>query len=238
VKVFDNLTISTNGFEVAKFSDCYHRNNLVNLNGVPYVFQHDDWKKVEEAIIPIKNGFISDFTYSADNSLDTFINMDGDSVNFMDHIGVLADIVAVISEHEKDSSTGNPHASAALIPAHEKENNTLLQNIATWLKYLGGISIASVAILLIFKLIGGQTVLQTMWSCVGLPPWASNVLSGKFLSACTDNTKRNNEAGLINSYSMIDINPTKLQMDNIPRRILDPNARTKICSKKTRMEFV
>ena len=125
------------------------------------MFQHDDWKKVEETIIPIKNGFISDSSYNSDNSLNTFINMDGDSVNFMDHIGVLADIVAVINEHEKDSSTGNPHASAALIPVHEKENHTLLQNIAIWLKYLGGILIASVAIVFLFKFFGGQQQCST-----------------------------------------------------------------------------
>jgi hypothetical protein len=193
---------------------------------------------VEETIIPIKNGFISDFTYNADNSLDTFINMDGHSVNFMDHIIVLADIVAGISEHENDSSTRNPHASAALIPVHEKENHTLLQNIATWLKHLGGILIASVAILCLLKFIGGHSILQKMWSCFGLPPWASNVLSGKFLSACSNNAKRNNEVGLINTYSMIDINPTKLQMDNTPRRNVDRNAKKKMCSRKMRMEFV
>jgi hypothetical protein len=159
-KVTENLTVSVNGFETAKFANCYHKNNLVNLKGFHHTYQDGEWKRIEETIAPIEEGFINQFTYNADNSLQTFLPIDAPNVNIMDQVSVLADIMAVISEHERDAATGRSHASSALIPIHEKENYSLLQTIATWIKYLGGISFATAGIFIVFRFLGGQSILH------------------------------------------------------------------------------
>jgi hypothetical protein len=145
---------------------------------------------VEETIAPIEEGFINQFNYSADNSLQTFLRIDASSANVMDQVSILADIIAVINEYEVDAATGRSHASSALIPIHEKKNHPLLQTIAAPIKYLGGISFATAGIFIIFRFLGGQSILQNIWMCCGIPSWASNILSGEFLNLCKNDLKK------------------------------------------------
>ena len=225
-KVSNNLTVNINGFETAKLTSCYHKGNLVNLNGHPYSFQSGDWIKLPQTIPLNSEGFINKFAFEADNSLETFIKVDPDFVGVNDQISVLADIVGIINEHTPDVVIKTPHASSALIPSHEKENHSLLQGIATWLSYFGGILIAIVAGLIVFKLCGGQPLLRQILSCIGLPPWASKVLSGNFLALCTTNQTKNATDTFDlskNTFStqpstIIEINPTLMDDDSLERQ--------------------
>ena len=45
--VYENYTVSINGFELTKFSDCYHQGKIVNLNGRPFSFIDNDWKELD-----------------------------------------------------------------------------------------------------------------------------------------------------------------------------------------------
>ena len=226
VKVGENLTVSVNGFEIAKVAKCYHKNNLVNLNGFPYTYQDGDWKRIDETIVPIDQGFIHKIAYNADNSLETFLHMDINKVNMLDQMSVLADIIAVINEHEIDSATGNSHASSALIRSHEKENHSLLQNFARWLSYFGGISIATVAGLIVFKLCGGQAMIRRIFNCLGLTSWATNILSGNLLDLCKHNDaeKTTGTSDLSKDINpdqpstIIEINPPLMDDDSLERQ--------------------
>jgi len=103
---------------------------------------------------------INKFAYNTKNSLETFINGDPETNNVINKFYILADIKAVINEHAPDAVIDKPHASSALIQMHEKENHSLLNTIATWLRYFGGISITTNSILTIFRVFGGQQILK------------------------------------------------------------------------------
>lgn len=242
VKVGENSTVNINGFELTKFANCYSTNNLVNLNGYPYTYREGDWERIEETIIPMQTGFIDKYAYNADNSLKKFVHMDADNVNVIDHIAVLADIVAIINEHEADVTSGNSHASSALILGHEKENHSLLQNIATWIKYIGGISFASAGVFLVFKLLGGQSILQKMWDCFGLPSWAGNLLSGKFLSMCENKgAQENNDKQKYASipFTVIEMEPTKSKsLNKQTKRHKGRKDKNKRCSRTRNLQSV
>jgi hypothetical protein len=211
----ENLTISVNGFETTKFINCYHTGNVVNFNGDPYSYVNNDWKKVEQTIPLSNKGFVNKFAYTADNSLETFVNMDASNVNVADQISTLADIMAVINEHQADSTIRRPHAVSALIPAHEKENHSLLQSIATWFSYFGGISFAVLAGFIIFKLCGGHSALQMLFSSIGMPAWATSILSGNFLDLCKKTTPKK-EIGYTtdNPSTVIQINQNNIDDDD------------------------
>ena len=214
----------------------------MNLNGYPYTYREGDWERIEETIIPMQTGFIDKYAYHADNSLKKFVHMDADNVNFIDHIAVLADVVAIINKHEADVMSGNSHASSALILGHERENLSLLQNIATWIKYIGGISFASAGVFLVFKLLGGQTILQKMWDCFGLPSWAGNLLSGKFLSLCENKgAQENNDKQKYASipFTVIEMKPTKSKsLNKQTKRHKGRKDKKKRCSRTRNLQSV
>jgi hypothetical protein len=211
----ENLTISVNGFEVTKFSNCYHKANLVNLNGDPYSYIDNEWKRLEQNIPTSNKGFVNKFAYAADNSLETFVNMDASNVNVADQISTLADIMAVINDHQTDSAIRRPHAISALIPVHEKENHSLLQSIATWFSYFGGISFAILAAFIIFKLCGGQSALEVLFSSIGMPTWATSILSGNFLDFCKKKpVQKKAEHNTESPQTIIQINQNNLDDDD------------------------
>jgi hypothetical protein len=199
----------------------------VNLNGYPYTFQDGAWVKLPQTIPLNSEGFISKFAFEADNSLETFMKMDPDFVDVSDQISVLADIVGIINEHTPDAIIKKPHASSALIPSYEKENHSLLQNIATWLSYFGGVSIATITSLILFKLCGGQPLMRHVFSCLGLPQWASNLLSGNFLGLCNSSQTKNDietidlskKATSTQPCTVIEINPSFMDDDSLERQI-------------------
>jgi hypothetical protein len=230
----ENFTINLNGFETAKFANCYHKGNWININGSPYVFESDDWIKQEEKITTNEQGLINKFAYNADNSLETFINMDPETNNVIDQFSILADIAAVINEHAPDAMIGTPHASSALIQLHEKENHSLLNTIATWLKYFGGISITTISILTIFRVFGGQSILKKFLGVCGLPSWATNLFSGNLLGICKQNKTRDpirKENTNLGHYTVVEINPNSSTQ---PKQIRNKRPKSKKRNKDKR----
>ena len=211
----ENLTISVNGFETTRFSNCYHKGNIVNFNGEPYSYDNNDWKKIEQRMPFSNKGFVNKFVYTADNSLETFVNMDASNVNIADHVSTLADIMAIINEHQADSTVRRPHAISALIPVHEKENHSLLQSIATWFSYFGGISFAVLAGFIIFKFCGGHSALKMLFSSIGMPSWATSILSGNFLDLCNSKpSPKEIERNPNDPQTIIQINQNNLDDDD------------------------
>ena len=165
--------------------------------------------------------------------------MDASNINVADQVSTLADIMAVINEHQPDSTIRRPHASSALIPIHEKENHSLLQNIATWFSYLGGVTFAVAAAFILFRFCGGQTVLKMLFSLMGMLVWTSNLLSGNFLSLCKKEKQSETDIQpqLQTPYTSIQINQTNLDEDSFeeiqPRRQKDKKQR-RVGDKKKR----
>ena len=224
--VYENYTVSINGFELTKFSDCYHQGKIVNLNGRPFSFIDNDWKELDQNIVPNEKGIvnINEFAYEADNSLDVWKNIDSDKSNVYDHMSILADIVAVINEHEPDNFIGRPHPSKALIDKHEHENHTFLQTIATWLQYFGGITLLALGIFIAYRLFGGQAVVKRALDFIGLPTWATGLISCDLFSMCKKKKEQpNEEVDTEESFTVIDLESEVLDTDQDGKRRSRPN---------------
>jgi len=224
--VYENYTVSINGFELTKFSDCYHQGKIVNLNGRPFSFIDNDWKELDQNIVPNEKGIvnINEFAYEADNSLDVWKNIDSDKSNVYDHMSILADIVAVINEHEPDNFIGRPHPSKALIDKHEHENHTFLQTIATWLQYFGGITLLALGIFIAYRLFGGQAVVKKALDFIGLPTWATGLISCDLFSMCKKKKEQpNEEADTEESFTVIDLESEVLDTDQDGKRRSRPS---------------
>ena len=224
--VYENYTVSINGFELTKFSDCYHQGKIVNLNGRPFSFIDNDWKELDQNIVPNEKGIvnINEFAYEADNSLDVWKNIDSDKTNVYDHMSILADIVAVINEHEPDNFIGRPHPSKALIDKHEHENHTFLQTIATWLQYFGGITLLALGIFIAYRLFGGQAVVKKALDFIGLPTWATGLISCDLFSMCKKKKEQpNEEVDTEESFTVIDLESEVLDTDQDGKRRSRPS---------------
>ena len=209
---FNNFTVNLNGYELTKFSNCYHTGNMVNFNGQPYSFQDGDWILQEANIVLNEKGVINEFSFEADNALENFINADHDSQQgVFDQISVLSDIVAVLNEHDVDPTMKRPHVSSILIDAHEHDNHSWWQSIANWLKCFGWIALGCGSAFLLYRLFGGQTIIKNVFIWMGLPPWAVYLLSGDFLGICSSQSQRVEKE----TYEMVNIeNQTLKENEN------------------------
>ena len=66
----ENYTVSVNGFKLTRFSEWYHQGKIVNLNGRAFSFVDNDWKELDQNIIPNEKGIVTvnEFDYEGDNS--------------------------------------------------------------------------------------------------------------------------------------------------------------------------
>lgn len=209
---FNNFTVNLNGYELVKFSNCYHTGNMVNFNGQPYSFQDDDWVLQEANIVVNEKGVINEFSFEADNALENFINADYDSQQgVFDQISVLSDIVAVLNEHDIDPTLKRPHVSSILIDAHEHENHSWWQSIANWMKIFGWVTLGCGSAFLLYRLFGGQTIAKNIFIWMGLPPWAVYLMSCDFLGICSSEPQHDEQL----TYEMVNIaNPTLNKEEN------------------------
>ena len=139
-------------------------------------------------------------------------------------MSILADIVAVINEHEPDNFIGRPHPSKALIDKHEHENHTFLQTIATWLQYFGGITLLALGIFIAYRLFGGQAVVKRALDFIGLPTWATGLISCDLFSMCKKKKEQpNEEADTEESFTVIDLESEVLDTDQDGKRRSRPS---------------
>ena len=217
----ENYTVSVNGFKLTRFSEWYHQGKIVNLNGRAFSFVDNDWKELNQNIIPNEKEIvnINEFDYEGANSSDILRNIDADKSNMYDHMSILADIVAVINEHEPDNFIGRPHPSKALIDKHEHENHTFLQTIATWLQYFGGITLLTLGIFVAYRLFGGQAVVKTALDYIGLPTWVTGLISCDLFSMCKKEKDQPTEvADTEESFTVIDLESGVLDIEEDGKR--------------------
>ncbi|KZS03399.1 Uncharacterized protein APZ42_033845 [Daphnia magna] len=83
---FQNFTINLDGWELVKFSPCYWTNGFVNFNGKP---------AVTSPLLSLRRCQISDYEHRSNPAYsDTMLN----------HMNIMADIAAAMSEHSQDIS--------------------------------------------------------------------------------------------------------------------------------------
>ena len=84
--------------------------------------------------------------------------------------------------------------------------------MATWFSYFGGITFAVGAVLLLFRICGGQTALRMLLSSTGMPSWASSFFSGNLLDLCSK--KAAQEENVNGPQTIIQINRNGLDDDD------------------------
>ena len=165
--VWQNFTISTNGWELTKNVPCYWQGNVVTLGRDTLTFTNDDWIKLNGTYEMEPTNEMKNFQYEADKSLDHIFSNDLDSDReVFSHMYAFADLMAIMQNHEDDPSIGRPHMSTVVIDEHEASNQSMLQQLATWLKYFGAVTGLSAGGLLAFRFFGGSTLLWKLFKII------------------------------------------------------------------------
>ena len=124
--IYENFTIDINGYELTKFLQCYWRNNLVNFNGKSYAYQEGNWTQISHNEKENNRYLINKFAFEDDNSLDILEEETNPTNTIINQMSVLAEVMAVINEHDINNNLTKPHASTVLIGAQEKRNYNFL----------------------------------------------------------------------------------------------------------------
>jgi hypothetical protein len=97
-----NYTISKTGWELVDYNSCYWTANWVNFNGIPHSFNNGTWQPLEYVSISPQVPLHHTFKYVDDtaSSFVTHINPAYDMIT-IDHVNVVADLVAAINEHHQ-----------------------------------------------------------------------------------------------------------------------------------------
>ncbi|KAI9557136.1 hypothetical protein GHT06_016943 [Daphnia sinensis] len=119
---FNNYTINLDGWELVKFSPCYWTNGFVNFNDKPYVFRNNTWKRIDPNIVLPERTLAHSFRYEDVKAFDyDHRSNPAYNDNLLNHMNVVADIVAAMNEHSPVDFPSNhrPHAADVLLTAAE-----------------------------------------------------------------------------------------------------------------------
>ncbi|KAI9553746.1 hypothetical protein GHT06_018996 [Daphnia sinensis] len=97
---FNNYTINLDGWELVKYSPCYWTNGFVNFNDKPYAYRNNTWKKIDPNIVLPEHTGAHSFRYDDVKSFNyDHRSNPAYSDNLLNHMNVMADIVAAMNEH-------------------------------------------------------------------------------------------------------------------------------------------
>ena len=112
---FENSTISITGWELTRFSPCYHTSNYVDFNGVVHHFINGDWTPVSVDYQLVEPKLLSTFATSLDNTFDYATRRNPGSVHdSLEHVSVMADIIAQIHEVYSNGASLGPQVREVL----------------------------------------------------------------------------------------------------------------------------
>ena len=175
---WNNHTISINGKELAKDVDCYWKGSIVTMGTQTYTLVNDNWTVIGPNYEIKMDKAEEKIAYQVANAMENIFSRDLEKDDFIvSHMYALADLVAVVNDHENDPQIGRPQISAALIKSKEVENHSLLHSMAKWFRYFGWITFIVGAVFLLFRLFGGQSIVWGLVGCCGMPSWITSLLS-------------------------------------------------------------
>ena len=134
-----NSTISTTGWELTRFLPCYHTTNFVNFNGVVYHYVGEDWTPVPMDIELTEHKLLPSFATRLDNTFNYSIYRNPGLVqDSLEHVSVVADIIAQIHEVHTSGKSSFAHVSEVL-PSKDSNHffNWLSSDVkddSTWFK--------------------------------------------------------------------------------------------------------
>ncbi|XP_032798015.2 uncharacterized protein LOC116934643 [Daphnia magna] len=117
---FNIYTINLDGWELVKYSPCYWTNGFVNFNDKPYAFRNNTWKRVDANMVLPEQTLAHSFRYDDVKFFDYEHRTNpAYNDNLLNHMNVMADIVAAMNEHPPTEFSLNhqPSASSVLVTA-------------------------------------------------------------------------------------------------------------------------
>ena len=119
---YENYTLSISGWELVKFSPCYHTSNFVNFNGKARQFSKGEWQLAPVDLQLAEHRLMSVFAEAPDNTFNYSTRRNpGLEQDNIDHITVMADIIAQI--HEVHMLGGESYLHVASVLAEPKSNH-------------------------------------------------------------------------------------------------------------------
>ena len=158
-------TISKTGWELVDYNSCYCTANWVNFNGIPHSFTNGTWQPLEYTSISPQVPLHHTFKYVDDtaSSFVTHINPAYDMIT-IDHVNVVADLVAAINEHHQP---GVP-SPVFVKPDQLSHLNTISIMVSAWSTFFIVVFVI-IAIVLIAIVIYFRKTIYMVISCLYTP---------------------------------------------------------------------
>ncbi|KAI9555920.1 hypothetical protein GHT06_018452 [Daphnia sinensis] len=147
---FNNYTINLDGWELVKYSPCYWTNGFVNFNDKPYAYRNNTWKKIDHNIVLPEHTVAHSFRYDDVKSFNyDHRSNPAYSDNLLNHMNVMADIVAAMNEHPPSdfSLKHRPDTTNVLLTAAGAQQYT-----SWWETIKMNFSLAILAVVIFFVL--------------------------------------------------------------------------------------
>ncbi|KAI9558366.1 hypothetical protein GHT06_015130 [Daphnia sinensis] len=102
--------------KLVKYSPCYWTNGFVNFNDKPYAFRNNTWKRIDPNIILPERTLAHSFRYEDVKSCKyDHRSNPAYNDNLLNHMNVMADIVAAINGHPPSDFSSNHHPSVSCV---------------------------------------------------------------------------------------------------------------------------
>ncbi|KAK4028563.1 hypothetical protein OUZ56_021568 [Daphnia magna] len=109
----NNYTINLDGWELVKYSPCYWTNGIAHFNVKPNVFRNNTWKRVDAYMVLPEQTLPHSFRYDDVKFFDYEQRTNpAYNDNLLNHMNVMADIVAAMNEHPLTGLSLNHQPSA------------------------------------------------------------------------------------------------------------------------------
>ncbi|KAI9562511.1 hypothetical protein GHT06_009953 [Daphnia sinensis] len=140
----NNCTIGTDGWSIHPYSDCFWKTPLVNINGYPHAWEHNDTYGdgvKQDATIHTPNlDLIAELEELHLNNFDyTFKSHPAHNILEIEQLNILNDLVGKLQE-------GEPNSLSDIIVTEEQDNK--IGNMFSWFDTLKILSIAAIGFIL------------------------------------------------------------------------------------------
>ncbi|KAI9553725.1 hypothetical protein GHT06_021661 [Daphnia sinensis] len=140
----NNCTIGTDGWSIHPYSDCFWKTPLININGYPHAWEHNDtngdWVKQDATIHTPNLDLIAEFEELHLNNFDyTLKRHPAHNILEMEQLNILNELVGKLQE-------GEPKSLSDIIVTEEQDNK--IGNMFSWFDTLKIISIATIGFIL------------------------------------------------------------------------------------------
>lgn len=171
---YQNSTISIEGWELTRFSECYWPSNFVNFNGHAHTYRNFTWRPVVSSILVQGHELIRTVPFEADNSIGTILRLHpAIRANPMSPAAAIAEILASVQEHHAVNLSNDQHVSSVLLHHNDAPHISFLTRVGNWMRNFGILSGVGITLALAIRFCGIGTILVKTVPCLS------------FLQACS-----------------------------------------------------